>query len=114
MRISDWSSDCALPILDGWPGGGVGRCRHAPKGASTGTFSAPRAMRGREAPSPPATRDCRASRDSETRYRTRWRSEERRVGKECVSTCRSRGSPSQYKQKNKKRTEKNVAIRDKT
>src|SRR3546814_19878446 len=23
----------------------------------------------------------------------RWRSEERRVGKECVSTCRSRGSP---------------------
>src|SRR3546814_16629738 len=30
--------------------------------------------------------------------RTRWydahRSEERRVGKECVSTCRSRGSPS--------------------
>src|SRR3546814_1863628 len=22
-----------------------------------------------------------------------WRSEERRVGKECVSTCRSRGSP---------------------
>src|SRR3546814_16454395 len=24
---------------------------------------------------------------------TRWRSEERRVGKECVSTCRSRWSP---------------------
>src|SRR3546814_18080628 len=23
----------------------------------------------------------------------RWRSEDRRVGKECVSTCRSRGSP---------------------
>src|SRR3546814_13406260 len=32
------------------------------------------------------------------------RSEERRVGKECVSTCRSRGSPYQYK---KKTTEKN-------
>src|SRR3546814_20094139 len=29
------------------------------------------------------------------------RSEERRVGKECVLTCRSRGSPSHYK-KNKK------------
>src|SRR3546814_11250336 len=27
---------------------------------------------------------------------TRWRSEERRVGKECVSTCRSRWSPSHY------------------
>src|SRR3546814_10983449 len=25
--------------------------------------------------------------------RRRWRSEERRVGKECVSTCRSRWSP---------------------
>src|SRR3546814_15509356 len=28
------------------------------------------------------------------------RSEERRVGKECVSTCRSRWSPSHYKKKN--------------
>src|SRR3546814_21144276 len=28
------------------------------------------------------------------------RSEERRVGKECVSTCRSRWSPSHYKNKN--------------
>src|SRR3546814_12264792 len=28
------------------------------------------------------------------------RSEERRVGKECVSTCRSRWSPAHYKQKN--------------
>src|SRR3546814_11686849 len=28
------------------------------------------------------------------------RSEERRVGKECVSTCRSRGSPSHYKKNN--------------
>src|SRR3546814_16496208 len=29
------------------------------------------------------------------------RSEESRVGKECVSTCRSRGSPYHYKQKKK-------------
>src|SRR3546814_19078396 len=28
-----------------------------------------------------------------------FRSEERRVGKECVSTCRSRGSPYTYKKK---------------
>src|SRR3546814_15400474 len=30
-----------------------------------------------------------------------WRSEERRVGKECVSTCRSRWSPSHYRKTNK-------------
>src|SRR3546814_15554795 len=30
------------------------------------------------------------------------RSEERRVGKECVSTCRSRWSPDHYKNKTKK------------
>src|SRR3546814_13429148 len=30
------------------------------------------------------------------------RSEERRVGKECVSTCRSRWSPYHYKKKNNK------------
>src|SRR3546814_13292783 len=28
--------------------------------------------------------------------RRSWRSEERRVGKECVSTCRSRWSPDHY------------------
>src|SRR3546814_20964342 len=32
----------------------------------------------------------------------RERSEERRVGKECVSTCRSRWSPFHYKKKTKK------------
>src|SRR3546814_11539176 len=31
------------------------------------------------------------------------RSEERRVGKECVSTCRSRWSPYHYKQKKKRK-----------
>src|SRR3546814_19881811 len=30
-----------------------------------------------------------------------FRSEERRVGKECVSTCRSGGTPYHYKQKHK-------------
>src|SRR3546814_20469977 len=34
------------------------------------------------------------------------RSEERRVGKECVSTCRSRGSPYHEKNKKKKKTSK--------
>src|SRR3546814_13963722 len=30
-----------------------------------------------------------------------WRSEERRVGKECVSTCRCREAPDHYKKKRK-------------
>src|SRR3546814_13436280 len=34
------------------------------------------------------------------------RSEERRVGKECVSTCRSRWSPYHYKKKKNKKTKK--------
>src|SRR3546814_13010550 len=33
-------------------------------------------------------------------YTDLWRSEERRVGKECVSTCRSRWSPYPYKNTN--------------
>src|SRR3546814_11619029 len=37
-----------------------------------------------------------------TMPRTTPRSEERRVGKECVSTCRSRWSPYHYKKKNNK------------
>src|SRR3546814_21153535 len=32
-----------------------------------------------------------------------WRSEERRVGKEWVSKCRSRGSPDHYKKQNTKK-----------
>src|SRR3546814_16382925 len=53
-----------------------------------------------------ALREAQASLDGdEMRALTRQRSsEERRVGKECVSTCRSRWSPYHYK-KNKKKTE---------
>src|SRR3546814_1486524 len=40
-------------------------------------------------------------------YAARWslRSEERRVGKECVSTCRSRWSPYHEKKKNRSKRE---------
>src|SRR3546814_18028884 len=38
--------------------------------------------------------------------RTEFRSEERRVGKECVSTCRSRWSPYHSKKKNNTKTYK--------
>src|SRR3546814_16564024 len=42
----------------------------------------------------------------------RSRSEERRVGKECVSTCRSRGSP--YHEKKKQSEERKINIYKKT
>src|SRR3546814_16460794 len=38
------------------------------------------------------------------------RSEERRVGKECVSTCRSRWSPCRYKKKNHNTLQKTTEI----
>src|SRR3546814_4819605 len=69
MRISDWSSDvCSSDLLVGYCHGST-RCK-------------PR--------SGPDRRCCVG-----TKYATgvRGRSEERRVGKECVSTCRSRWSP---------------------
>src|SRR3546814_8925660 len=65
---------CALPIL-----GGDG-ARRAVGGA--------RAHRR-----PDRGRDRRARRDREPRPGQAARSEERRVGKECVSTCRSPWSP---------------------
>src|SRR3546814_2803038 len=63
MRISDWSSACALPIS-------------ATSAGDQNTVVA----------------DWRTE-ISEPGLRRVARSEERRVGKECVSTCRSRWSP---------------------
>src|SRR3546814_14987498 len=53
---------------------------------------------------PPDRLPCsrRSPRRWECRSRCARRSEERRVGKECVSTCRSRWSPYHYKKKNTK------------
>src|SRR3546814_20084148 len=71
MRISDWSSDVCSSDLGGIPDGDAG---------------------------------ARAARDQgharqpvRTLLLHQQRSEERRVGKECVSTCRSRWSPYHYK-----------------
>src|SRR3546814_1575974 len=93
MRISDWSSDvCSSDLAQrvisdgdgdgGWSiptrqrlcGANVRYCRQRPHAAGIGRCRAA---------------DC-------TRYlwvEQTTRSEERRVGKECVSTCRSRWSP---------------------
>src|SRR3546814_19968595 len=47
----------------------------------------------------------RAAGFTTVRIPVRWRSEERRVGQECVSTCRSRWSPYRSKKKKKNKYE---------
>src|SRR3546814_6304518 len=80
MRISDWSSDVCSSDLD-----------------SAAALAAPlRARVGRVDPDRIGV--CRTRAESRlvgaNRHRgATVRSEERRVGKECVSTCRSRWSP---------------------
>src|SRR3546814_16013155 len=98
MRISDWSSDVCSSDLDPGEittGSGPGRGKSAsdrPGGAGDGNQSAqanntshPETACGRW-PDPTGTAA------GPLLYRS-GRSEERRVGKECVSTCRSRWSP---------------------
>src|SRR3546814_14168338 len=83
MRISDWSSDvCSseLWLIDRERNGGgaaVDFCSYGP--------ALSRWIMGQP------------SRVSGVGGRYSKRSEERRVGKECVSTCRSRWSPDHYK-----------------
>src|SRR3546814_13994836 len=106
MRISDWSSDvCSSDLLAAALGGGAswnGRVFTAPafviQGGSYdnvgGAFSAvdtalttlDTRVDALEAQPPGTTGPAGPQGPT--------RSEERRVGKECVSTCRSRGSPS--------------------
>src|SRR3546814_15234714 len=106
MRISDWSSDVCSSDL--WNGSG-----HRSR-SRVGWL-------GPKVPSPPG-----APRPHETIYlslfvqtrgalrreltqhlRTKRSSEERRGGKECVSTCRSRWSPYDYK-KTKEKTIRHI------
>src|SRR3546814_12505549 len=68
MRISDWSSDvCSSDLFRPVPG-----CPPVRSGISASTARTVKTAPGRT---------------------SGGRSEERRVGKACVSTCRSRGSP---------------------
>src|SRR3546814_5804635 len=76
MRISDWSSDvCSSDLVD--------ELRTVGNAARVEDLFAPRAGRGEG--------DVLGDRSVEEKVVLR--SEERRVGKECVSTCRSRWSP---------------------
>src|SRR3546814_13093806 len=96
MRISDWSSDvCSSDLIDarGWLMGvatgksdrGLGLCL-AHHGIGSRFVTLQTADRHPLKPHPAMLNAAMAEAGA-------TRSEERRVGKECVSTCRSRWSP---------------------
>src|SRR3546814_8751663 len=115
LRISDWSSTCALPIclIEGaHQGHGLGdrflghveRCRvllHLVDGTAEDVAGAYRTVRKEleaygvglpEKAEVVGLNKCDALSEESVAEKTAS-SEERRVGKECVSTCRSRWSP---------------------
>src|SRR3546814_10293793 len=77
MRISDWSSDVCSSDLG--KGSGLAEMTNLKISVPSG-FTI-------------TTEACVEYFHSKKRYPAGMRSEERRVGKECVSTCRSRWSP---------------------
>src|SRR3546814_16702603 len=103
MRISDWSSDvCSSDLIDaenGWSAGFSHDSRRSPSDLETDHLGHDQ---GAEAYPDQAAdaRDYQPLVDEEVLHifavdhpDQDERSEERRVGKECVSTCRSRWSP---------------------
>src|SRR3546814_8089935 len=108
MRISDWSSEVCSSDLGGW--GAVLRFGEKEKEISGGeaqTTNNRMEMMAAVQALETLKRPCRVTLHTDSKYVmdgiTKWvfgwqkngwkRSEERRVGKECVSTCRSRWSP---------------------
>src|SRR3546814_16910548 len=102
MRISDWSSDVCSSDLHHRAGSGcrpAERCRMAPAAGALGCAVPERravqlAHRGAE----------HHGADEGAHATGAGRSEERRVGKECVSPCRSRWSP-YHSKKNKNQSQ---------
>src|SRR3546814_18325361 len=94
MRISDWSSDvCSSDLHQQCQSGSGSRHCVGGKGAGHCRFDGSASRIGKCARGTgPTSRPC-------VEASTPRRSEERRVGKECVSTCRSRWSPYNKKQK---------------
>src|SRR3546814_1172626 len=87
MRISDWSSDVCSSDLRGAGRLGIAALSSL-KASASSAAGAKKLVRSVASTTPRMRRRMR-------------RSEERRVGKECVSTCRSRWSPYHYKKKTK-------------
>src|SRR3546814_11038543 len=90
MRISDWSSEVCSSDLGGPPMPPEINCR-----------AQRRALPTRERPSTrntsPTVRCPHSPTSSSTAWgNVPWRSEERRVGNECVRTCSSRCTPSPH------------------
>src|SRR3546814_16385215 len=103
MRMSDWSSDVCSSDLNAWFSPLVRECQ---RGASLtlvhfgGTYATFDLFHGGD----------RAARTTCSRAADiRRRSEERRVGEECVSQCRYRRSPHHYKKKHN-RHRRNTSI----
>src|SRR3546814_16023715 len=98
MRISDWSSDVCSSDL-GWKKAGLAGHDDPVFAAivaaydGTGGSVRPRCHAGG------LHRSAQPGFVAGDDQGLDFRSEERRVGKECVSTCRSRWSPSNYKKK---------------
>src|SRR3546814_964672 len=82
MRISDWSSDVCSSDL----GGATSGTRARPLCSQAATTTLRQCARRLPARSPASFTSLRSE-------LTGTRSEERRVGRECVRTCRSRWSP---------------------
>src|SRR3546814_21033965 len=103
MRISDWSSDVCSSDLDGH--GTAPACvglipnSHLVFGGDEWWFHGPRIFAGDRITNERIPLDYVVK---ETKFAGPTRSEERRVGKECVSTCRSRWSPYHSKKKIKR------------
>src|SRR3546814_18524251 len=102
MRISDWSSDvCSSDLL--------ARARHVLRRKRDGRYLAadlpdgllPLVAHLRREPGIDDALRALAIEPARARPGIDVRSEERRVGKECVSTCRSRWSPYHLKKKQK-------------
>src|SRR3546814_17762476 len=100
MRISDWSSDvCSSDLLvpvgaeryADFGGAGFGHIDAGGLGLGARIAGPQRVAAGRNVGEAKAAVDV--GRGAALQLLNLQRSEERRVGKECVSTCRSRWSP---------------------
>src|SRR3546814_18880377 len=98
MRISDWSSDVCSSDLTVQGGGDGAGAVHAPDKPGDAEGKEPDQSGGLEGE---ADGDAAGEADQDAQHVAQvsqgalalLRSEERRVGKECVSTCRTRWSP---------------------
>src|SRR3546814_11948138 len=102
MRISDWSSDvCSSDLPD----------QDLEENQKVAVSSSETGQSAIDAidPNPVIGQESDVNDQAESAPLSD-RSEERRVGKECVSTCRSRWSPSHYKKKEQKKIMKHYKI----